>query len=78
MGHLKTVVILAGGFLLFQEAMAPKKLAGIVLGMSGIVWRAPLGFRVEGFSLSPEPYPVLLVSPICPLAEQSASTCHML
>ncbi len=40
MGHLKTVIILAGGFLLFSEAMPPKKLAGVALGMGGIVWRA--------------------------------------
>jgi hypothetical protein len=40
-GHLKTVIILAGGFLLFNEAMPPKKLAGVALGMGGIVWRAP-------------------------------------
>ncbi len=40
MGHLKTVIILAGGFLLFNEAMPPKKLAGVALGMGGIVWRA--------------------------------------
>lgn len=37
-GHLKTVIILAGGFLLFEEPMPLKKLAGIVLGMSGIIW----------------------------------------
>ncbi|KAK9842031.1 hypothetical protein WJX81_004974 [Elliptochloris bilobata] len=37
-GHLKTVVILAGGCLLFGEAMPPKKLAGVVLGMCGILW----------------------------------------
>ena len=42
MGHLKTVIILAGGFLLFEEPMPPKKLAGIVLGMSGIIWYACL------------------------------------
>ena len=37
-GHLKTVIILAGGCMLFGEAMPPKKLAGVVLGMSGILW----------------------------------------
>lgn len=40
MGHLKTVIILAGGCVLFGEAMPPKKLAGVVLGMSGILWCA--------------------------------------
>ena len=39
-GHLKTVIILAGGCLLFGEAMPPKKLAGVVLGMMGILWCA--------------------------------------
>ena len=39
---MKTVIILAGGFLLFEEPMPPKKLAGIVLGMSGIIWCARL------------------------------------
>ena len=34
------MVILAGGFLLFDEAMPPKKLAGVVLAMGGIVWCA--------------------------------------
>ncbi|KAK9834834.1 hypothetical protein WJX81_002364 [Elliptochloris bilobata] len=37
-GHLKTVIILAGGFVLFNEAMPPKKLAGVALGMGGIIW----------------------------------------
>jgi len=40
-GHLKTVIILAGGCVLFGEAMPPKKVAGVVLGMSGILWCAP-------------------------------------
>lgn len=37
-GHLKTVIILAGGFLIFNEAMPPKKLAGVALSLTGIVW----------------------------------------
>lgn len=40
-GHLKTVIILAGGFLLFDEAMPPKKLAGVALAMGGIMWCGP-------------------------------------
>ena len=39
-GHLKTVVILAGGFLIFNEAMPPKKLAGVALSLTGIIWCA--------------------------------------
>ena len=34
------MIILAGGCLLFGEAMPPKKLAGVVLGMMGILWCA--------------------------------------
>ena len=39
-GHLKTVIILAGGFLIFNEAMPPKKLAGVALSLTGIIWCA--------------------------------------
>lgn len=38
MGHLKTVIILAGGFVLFQEPMPPKKLAGVLCALGGIIW----------------------------------------
>ncbi len=38
MGHLKTVIILAGGFLLFDEKMPAKKLAGVLLALAGIIW----------------------------------------
>ena len=41
-GHLKTVVILSGGFLLFDEQMPLKKLAGVVLAMMGIIWYSGL------------------------------------
>ena len=37
-GHLKTVIVLAGGFLIFNEAMPPKKLAGVTLSLAGIGW----------------------------------------
>ena len=37
-GHIKTVIILAGGVVLFGDAMPPQKLAGISLAMSGIIW----------------------------------------
>ena len=40
LGHLKTVIILAGGFLIFDEAMPPKKLAGVALSLAGIIWCA--------------------------------------
>jgi hypothetical protein len=48
-GHLKTVIILAGGCLLFGDTMPPKKLAGVGAAMAGIVWcAAPLAVRREG------------------------------
>ncbi|KAG2423567.1 hypothetical protein HXX76_015207 [Chlamydomonas incerta] len=37
-GHFKTILILAGGCLLFGEAMPWKRLAGIGLTMCGIAW----------------------------------------
>lgn len=42
MGHLKTVVILAGGFVLFDESMPPKKLAGVLCALGGIIWYSGL------------------------------------
>ena len=43
-GHVKTVIILAGGVLLFGDDMPPKKLAGISLAMGGIIWCVRLAF----------------------------------
>ena len=37
-GHVKTVIILAGGYIFFQDDMPLKKLAGIGVAMSGIIW----------------------------------------
>ena len=37
-GHVKTVIILSGGWAFFGDEMPPKKLAGIGLAMAGIVW----------------------------------------
>lgn len=37
-GHLKTVIILTGGCLLFGDEMPPKKLLGVCVAMAGIVW----------------------------------------
>lgn len=35
--HLKTVLIMAGGVLLFGDAAHPAKLAGLTLAMAGII-----------------------------------------
>jgi len=37
-GHLKTVIILTGGCMLFGDEMPPKKLLGVSVAMAGIVW----------------------------------------
>jgi solute carrier family 35 protein E3 len=37
-GHLKTVIILAGGCLFFGDEMPLRKLAGVGLAMAGIAW----------------------------------------
>ncbi|KAK9813049.1 hypothetical protein WJX72_008061 [[Myrmecia] bisecta] len=41
-GHVKTIAILAGGVLFFGDAMPAKKLMGIAVAMSGIVWYSRL------------------------------------
>ena len=48
MGHLKTVIILAGGFFLFGEKMPVKKLAGVLLALVGIVWYSGLKMQKAG------------------------------
>lgn len=47
-GHLKTVLILSGGFVLFNESMPMKKLAGVVLAMVGIIWYSSLKMQKAG------------------------------
>ena len=47
-GHLKTVLILSGGFLLFDEKMPAQKLAGVVLAMMGIIWYSSLKMQKAG------------------------------
>jgi solute carrier family 35 protein E3 len=37
-GHLKTVIILSGGCLIFGDEMPPKKLLGVSIAMAGIIW----------------------------------------
>ncbi|KAG2482544.1 hypothetical protein HYH03_018535 [Edaphochlamys debaryana] len=44
-GHLKTILILAGGCFLFGEAMPYKRLAGITLTMVGIAWYTYLSIQ---------------------------------
>lgn len=37
-GHMKTVIIILGGYLFFGDEMNPRKLLGIVLCLSGVYW----------------------------------------
>jgi solute carrier family 35 protein E3 len=50
MGHLKTVIILAGGFVLFDEAMPPKKLMGVLCALCGIIWYSALKMQEKAGS----------------------------
>ena len=38
LGHSKTIIIIAGGVLVFDETMPAKKLAGVLLALAGIFW----------------------------------------
>lgn len=38
MGHLKTLLVLLGGFLLFHESASGKQLAAIALAVGGMIW----------------------------------------
>ena len=49
-GHVKTVIILAGGCLFFGDEMPPKKLGGIAVAMAGIVWYSQLKLAASGSS----------------------------
>ncbi|GLI68257.1 hypothetical protein VaNZ11_012612 [Volvox africanus] len=49
-GHLKTVLILAGGCLLFGDSMPWKRLAGIGLTMAGISWYTYLSVQASNAS----------------------------
>lgn len=42
-GHIKTVLILAGGCLFFGDEMPLKKLLGIAVAMAGIIWYSQAG-----------------------------------
>ena len=55
MGHLKTVIILAGGFVLFDEKMPAKKLGGVLLALVGIVWYS--GLKMQKASAPPAQQP---------------------
>lgn len=39
-GHMKTIIILTGGYLYFGDDMSAIKLIGIVISLSGVIWYA--------------------------------------
>lgn len=41
-GHIKTVLILSGGFMFFGDTLSSEKFFGVCLAMSGIVWYSML------------------------------------
>ncbi|GLI60906.1 hypothetical protein VaNZ11_003139 [Volvox africanus] len=47
-GHSKTVLILAGGCLIFGEAMPWKRFLGVIVTMTGIVWYSYLTIQQAG------------------------------
>ncbi|KAK9827987.1 hypothetical protein WJX81_005426 [Elliptochloris bilobata] len=49
-GHVKTVLILAGGVALFGDSMPPTKAAGVVLAIAGIAWHSFLSIRLKAAS----------------------------
>ena len=46
-GHIKTVIILMGGCMFFGDQMPLKKLAGISIAMSGIIWYSQVGLSIS-------------------------------
>lgn len=50
-GHIKTVIILMGGCMFFGDEMPLKKLAGISVAMSGIIWYSQVSISVPDHPL---------------------------
>ena len=68
-GHIKTVIILMGGCMFFGDQMPLKKLAGISIAMSGIIWYSQVGLLIS---------PPLACSQklsVCQLASLTAVAC---
>lgn len=51
-GHIKTVIVLAGGCILFKEEMPLQRLLGIILAMSGIGWYSAMKLQVSNLDSS--------------------------
>lgn len=46
-GHLKTILIVSGGVLIFGDSMVLKKLAGLCIAMTGIMWYSHIKLREQ-------------------------------
>ena len=68
-GHIKTVIILMGGCMFFGDQMPLKKLAGISIAMSGIIWYSQVGL------LDSPPLACSQKLSVCQLASLTAVTC---
>ena len=53
LGHSKTIIIIAGGVLMFEETMPAKKLGGVLLALAGIFWYSWL--RIQASAAGPKP-----------------------
>ena len=49
-GHLKLIIVLAGGVAFFGDQMPPKKLAGVCVALAGIAWYS---FQVRSLNARP-------------------------
>lgn len=49
-GHLKLIIVLAGGVAFFGDKMPPKKFAGVCIALAGIAWYS---FQVPPHPQSP-------------------------
>ncbi len=49
-GHLKLIIVLAGGVTFFGDQMPPKKFAGVCIALAGIAWYS---FQVMPVALLP-------------------------
>ncbi|BDA44757.1 Solute carrier family 35 member E3 [Coccomyxa sp. Obi] len=51
-GHLKLIIVLAGGVAFFGDQMPPKKFAGVCIALAGIAW-----YSFQGLQKKPAPQP---------------------
>ncbi|KAL4436857.1 hypothetical protein ABPG75_003996 [Micractinium tetrahymenae] len=61
-GHIKTVLILSGGVAFFGDTMPPKKAAGILAAMGGIVWYSQIKLNEARLAAASKLLPVQSVS----------------